>query len=252
MSNCLKGTSFAVAGHLSHRSIEDFRMMINHNGGIYYDDVVSGVNFVISTEEMYQVLNNPYKLQFMPHLTEQIDVAQTYSIPILEDSFVDKCIEEGHVVPVDAFIIPEFVIDVESKFMVKEDVPSNLPQSVQDIISMLFNEAELDRSLVDMGMDVRRIKLLTQNDIREAFAILKRLESMLQPSAGQTEQQHEAQLRTVSDAFYSLIPHRGSTPVIKTTEVIKEKSSLCEALIDFEIAQRLMNNRVAYCQSYVY
>lgn len=51
-------------------------------------------------------------------------------------------------------------------------------------------------------------------------------------------------LNSVSNTFYNLIPHRGATPPIKTSEQIKEKSSLLEALTDIEIATRLMKQKV--------
>jgi len=145
--------------------------------------------------------------------------------------------------PTDKYIIPEFVVDIESKFQVKEGVESNLDKKVQEIITMLFDQRELDRSLVDLGMDVRRVQLITQNTIIEAFAILKVIEGKLQPSPSQTEQQHESELKRISDSFYNLIPHRGNTPVIKTTETIKEKSKLLESLTDIEIAQRLIKEK---------
>jgi len=107
----------------------------------------------------------------------------------------------------------------------------------------MFDQQELDRSLVDMGMDVRRMKLVTQDHIRQAFAILQELEGILQPEPGQSESQHETRLRNVSNQFYGLIPHRGDTPIIKTSDSIKEKSKLLDSLTDIEIAQRLMAER---------
>jgi len=72
-------------------------------------------------------------------------------------------------------------------------------------------------------MDVRKMQLVTQDSIREAYAVLKDLEERLQPGPNQSEQEHEENLRRLSDSFYNLIPHRGNKPVIKTTEMIKEK-----------------------------
>lgn len=51
-------------------------------------------------------------------------------------------------------------------------------------------------------------------------------------------------LSRVSNMFYSLIPHSGSTPPIKTIEQIKSKSVMLEALTDIEIAHRLMKQKV--------
>jgi len=83
--------------------------------------------------------------------------------------------------------------------------------------------------------------LVTQKSIKEAFQVLKNLEGQLQPLPTQTKDQHEAELRRVSNLFYNLIPHRASdNPPIKTIETIKEKSQMLEALTDIEIASRLL------------
>lgn len=123
----------------------------------------------------------------------------------------------------------------------------------------MFDDKEIDRSLVDMGLDVRKIKLIDQNTISNAYNILKEIESKLQPAVGQTPEQHQNEyvtlsipisnsivicfvcviynylfyrffsirLMRLSEKFYQLIPHtQNSPPVIKSIESIKEKSEL--------------------------
>lgn len=84
---------------------------------------------------------------------------------------------------------------------------------------------------------------MTQESIKEGFGILKQLESKIQKSPLQTPQEHETILTNLSNQFYNLIPHRGDTPPIKTSDMIKDKSKLLESLIDIEIAQRLMREK---------
>jgi len=156
---------------------------------------------------------------------------------------VDDCIERKSIVNVNEYKIKEYIVDIESKFQVKRDVPSKLDLRVQDLVNLLFDQKELDRSLVDLGMDVRRISTLTQDTIKQGFSVLKQIESKIQPAPNQTPQEHENVLKNLSDQFYNLIPHRGDTPVIKTIDMIKDKSKLVESLIDIEIAQRLMKEK---------
>jgi len=132
---------------------------------------------------------------------------------------------------------------MKSKFQVIEDVPSSLDPRVQEIVQILFDQKEIDRSILDLGVEVRKISQITQQSIKDGYGILKSLESQLQPSPSQTKQQHEAELTRVSNLFYNLIPHRGSTVPIKTIEQIREKSQLLEALTDIEIANRLMREK---------
>jgi len=110
---------------------------------------------------------------------------------------------------------------------------------------MLFDQTAIDRDLVDLGVDVRKINQVTQQSIKEAWGVLKTLEGKLLPAPSQTKQQHESELTRISNLFYNLIPHRGDTPPIKTSDQIKSKSMMLEAVTDIEIAQRLMKEKGA-------
>eukprot|EP01121_Diplochlamys_sp_Union-15-3_P016227 TRINITY_DN5482_c0_g4_i1.p1 TRINITY_DN5482_c0_g4~~TRINITY_DN5482_c0_g4_i1.p1 ORF type:complete len:479 (+),score=84.01 TRINITY_DN5482_c0_g4_i1:82-1518(+) len=238
----LSGVSFSIAGNLTQRAQSEIVTLITSNRGIYHDNVASNTNFVISSEEMVSVLQNPYKLQFMPELEKQIQTAQMYGIPIVDPEFLDKCIEAKRKVDHKAFIISGFNVDVESKFKVNTTSSSDLDPSVQEVVNMLFDQKEMSRSLIDLGLDVRKMSLITEAKIKDAFKVLKEIEENLQPTATQTPQQHQTRLRQISDKFYSLIPTT-DTSAIKSIEAIKEKSSLLATLTDIEIAQRLMQQK---------
>jgi len=94
MSTTFNNVSIAVAGHFSHRSLNDIRIIVGQHGGIFHEDVVPQTRIVLSTSEMSNVLDNPYKLQFFPQLKDQINISQTYSIPIVDDSYIDDCIAQ--------------------------------------------------------------------------------------------------------------------------------------------------------------
>jgi len=40
-------------------------------------------------------------------------------------------------------------------------------QRVQEIVKMLFNQSTIDRSLVDLGVDVRKMSLITPKSIQD-------------------------------------------------------------------------------------
>jgi len=229
---------------LTHRPISGLGDLIRKNGGTFIDNVTSNnVQIVISTLEMSSILDNPYKLQFFPELRDQVNICVIYSIPIVDDSYIDDCISNSQRLPVEKYTIKEFYVDVEGKFLVKKDVPSNLEPRVQDLINLLFDKKEIDGSLVDLGMDVRRINEVTQDTIRAAYSVLQRLEANITPPPNFSQSQHESRLRDISNEFYALIPHRGEQSIIKTIDTIKDKSKLLESLTDIEIALRLMREK---------
>uniref|UniRef100_A0A6B2L8B5 Poly [ADP-ribose] polymerase n=1 Tax=Arcella intermedia TaxID=1963864 RepID=A0A6B2L8B5_9EUKA len=109
---------------------------------------------------------------------------------------------------------------------------------------MLFDQKEIDRSLVELGLDVRKLSLITRSSIASAYKVLQDIEKNLQPAPGVSKDQHEAKLKDLTRVFNDHIPHRnGVPPTIKTIEQIKEKSSLLEAVTDIEIANRLIKEK---------
>jgi len=238
------GTTFGVAGHFTHRPLSSLREIIHTHKGTFIDNVAStNVHIVLSTAEMASILENPYKLQFFPTLRDQVNICVTYNIPIVEDKYLDDCVTQRQKLPVEDYIIKAFYVDVEGKFQVKKDVPSSLDPRVQDLVKLLFDQKEIDSSLVDMGMDVRRINDVTQDSIKQAFILLNQLESKVTPDPNLTQEQHENNLRILSDQFYDIIPHRGERALIKTIDTIKDKAKLLESLTDIEIALRLMREK---------
>lgn len=198
------------------------------------------VHVVLSCEDVAFIIENPYKLQFSPELKLQIEDAQTYNLPVVESSFILDSVKENRFLNVEDYAIEHFKVDIEAKYRIKHDVPSSLDPRVQELVSNLFNQSTLDSSLVDMGLDVRKIKMIDQTSISKAFALLKEIESKLSPAPGQTEAAHKAELATLSTSFYALIPHAGSPSPITSADAIKEKAQLLTTLTDIEIAQRLM------------
>jgi len=199
------------------------------------------VNVVLSCEDVAFIIENPYKLQFSPELKVLIDAAQMHNIPIIESAFIADCVKENRYLNVENYVIPQFQVDIEAKYRVKADVPSSLDPRVQDLIQNLFDQNTLDTSLVDLGLDVRKIKLIDQSSISRAFSILKQIEENMSPAPGQSDSDHGAKLAGMSNDFFGLIPHSASSPPpIKTADMIKEKAQMLTTLVDIEIAQRLM------------
>lgn len=198
------------------------------------------VDVVLSCEDVAFIIANPYKLQFSPELKLQIDDAQTYNLPVVESSFILESVKANRYLNVEDFAIEHFKVDIEAKYRNNHEVPSGLDPRVQELVTNLFNQTTLDASLVDLGLDVRKIKMIDQSSISQAFSLLQQIESKLSPAPGQTEAAHNAELTNLSNQFYALIPHAGTPFPIKSADTIKEKAQLLTTLTDIEIAQRLM------------
>jgi hypothetical protein len=168
----------------------DIIELIGKHGGIFTDKISADVTHVISTEEAAKLFNDPYRLQFLPQLKEEIEAANMHNKPIVTLGFIDKCIECGAPADHTPFLIPSLLLDVESRYKINKDTASSLDPRVQSLVKLLFDEKEIDRSLVDMGLDVRKMKLVDQKTISNAYKILQEIEGKLQPAVGQTPEQH--------------------------------------------------------------
>jgi poly [ADP-ribose] polymerase len=167
-----------------------------------------------------------------------------HRVPIVDDLFLDHCIARKTLLDTALYEIKAFKADIEDKFKIKSDVPSALDPRVQQVIEMMFNQKTIDRSLVDLGVDVRKMSLITPQSIKEGYGVLQKIEAKLSPAPGQSKDAHEAELKQLSEQYFRLVPHSNSSPSpIKSIDGIKEKSQQLEALTDIEIAQRLLNEK---------
>lgn len=243
MSKLFANRVFAIVGNLPQASNWEISETIKRLGGRVVTKIDDKVHYVLSCNDVALILDNPYKLQFAPELRTQIDTAQMYNIPIIDSGYINDCVKENRLLNAEDYAISELKVDIEAKYRIKSDVPSALDPRVQELIQNLFNQSTMDASLVDLGLDVRKIPLINQTTISQAFSVLKRIEESLSPAPGQSDAEHGSKLSSLSTEFFSLIPHAGgasSQAPIKTAEMIKEKASMLTTLTDLEIAQRLM------------
>eukprot|EP01128_Nolandella_sp_AFSM9_P005618 TRINITY_DN2749_c0_g1_i1.p1 TRINITY_DN2749_c0_g1~~TRINITY_DN2749_c0_g1_i1.p1 ORF type:complete len:494 (+),score=79.30 TRINITY_DN2749_c0_g1_i1:2-1483(+) len=242
-SHTFRGTVFAVAGVPHLRSKADLAQLIQNHGGRFSDVVDGSVNIVLSTDEMALVHQDPYKIQFFPDLTQAIHDAHFHSVPVVDDVFLSRCIQAGKLLDVNSYLIPKFKVDTESKYRVKEHAESALDPRVQDVIERLFDKNTINRSVVDLGVDVAKMSAITAASIKSAYSVLNQIEGKLQPAPGQTVSAHEAELKQLTQKYYTLIPHKDVSSVIKSLPQLKDKAAQLAALTDIEIAQRLMKQK---------
>ena len=119
-------------------------------------------------------------------------------------------------------------------------VPSNLHDRVQELIRLIFNKDEWEASVKEMKFDVKKAPLgkLTKEQIKAGYESLKKVEDCLKPKI------KEKALEEACSEFYTRIPHdfgMKKPPLIRTTEEIKEKMDLLDALNDIEIGVTIMN-----------
>ncbi|CAI2362094.1 unnamed protein product [Moneuplotes crassus] len=120
---------------------------------------------------------------------------------------------------------------------------SVLPSSVQDLLRFIFDMKMIEKSVVKVGFNVKKLPLgkLSKATITKGYEVLRKIDQEMKNLGSQ------ATLGTLSSEFYSIIPHdfgfaKLSQFVINTKEKLKDKLELVEALGDIQIAAEIMND----------
>lgn len=122
----------------------------------------------------------------------------------------------------------------------KIEVPSKLDAKVQEVMNLLFDMAEFEKSVKEMQYDVNKAPLgkLTEKQIKAGYLSLKKVEKYLKKS------DFGKGLQDACSEFYTRIPHdfgMKRPPLIRSPQEMKLKLQLLEALGDIKIAISIMD-----------
>lgn len=119
-----------------------------------------------------------------------------------------------------------------------EKVESKLDKKVQDLIQLIFDVKEWERSMTELGFDVKKSPLgkLTKAQVKAGYESLKKISEIIQKP-------NRSGLAAACSEFYTRIPHNFGMkrPTMITTPVqVKEKLQLLESLNDIQIGMEMM------------
>ena len=123
----------------------------------------------------------------------------------------------------------------------EEPVESKLPQSVQDLISLICNIKTMEEAVIEMQYDTKKAPLgkVTVEQIKAGYSALKRISECVE--AGRSS---GGELMQACNDFYTRIPHEFGfkvPPIIKTPQEVKRKLELLETLSDIQVALKILS-----------
>jgi len=138
--------------------------------------------------------------------------------------------------------------EVDSALPVKTEnkispVPeSSLAQSVQDLVSLICNIQTMEQAVMEMEYDTKKAPLgkVTTEQISAGYQSLKSISDCI--SRGKTT---GSEIVKACNDFYTRIPHEfgfRTPPVIRTSEMVKNKLQLLEALADIQVALKILSS----------
>ncbi|KAL2394732.1 Poly [ADP-ribose] polymerase 2 [Exophiala dermatitidis] len=128
-----------------------------------------------------------------------------------------------------------------------KDVPkieSKLPESVQRLMNLIFNNKLFESIMVDLDYDSKRMPLgkLSKKTLLQGYEVLKELATLIANPAP-VSLSYSIDIERKSNKYFSLVPHvvgRKSVPVLSTLGLIKREIELLEALTDMQLANEIM------------
>lgn len=130
----------------------------------------------------------------------------------------------------------------------EKPVESALPESIQTLMTFIFNQQHFLSAMASMSYDAQKMPLgkLSKRTLYEGFKILKELSELRADSslaASRYGTHHVAATDTLSNRYFTTIPHvfgRNRPPVLSSDALIKKEIELLETLTDMGVTNEIM------------
>lgn len=131
-------------------------------------------------------------------------------------------------------------IDATTQLMVKNDIPSTLPESVQRLVEMCFDTHVMEEAMIELQFDLNKFPLgkLSKSQIEKGYDILNELLEKVNDGASVHD------FGYLTDRFYTCIPHNvGAEPPapIDNLRLIGEKAEMLNSLSDIQLTCSLLS-----------
>lgn len=122
----------------------------------------------------------------------------------------------------------------------KPEAESKLDKRVQELIKLIFDMKMMESVMKELEFDCKKQPLgkLTKDQIKKGYEVLTEIEAEMKKKSPA-----HSRLVEMTNRFYTLIPHnfgRVRPPVINSSEMLKRKMQMLEALADIEIAAHIV------------
>ncbi|KAI9812723.1 MAG: hypothetical protein M1827_004479 [Pycnora praestabilis] len=133
----------------------------------------------------------------------------------------------------------------------KKPAESKLPQPVQRLMELIFNQTYFSNVMQSMSYDSNKLPLgkLSKRTLKAGFESLKELAEVLDTPTLAQERHNlnfSEAIEFLTNAYYTTIPHsfgRRRPPPIDSEDMLKREIQLLESLSDMEIANEIMDAR---------
>lgn len=126
-------------------------------------------------------------------------------------------------------------------------MPSKLPQAVQSLARLMFNQSIIDRTLAELKYDATKQPLgrIGGSTLKRALGVLSAISDLLETPSGS----RQANLQALSNQYLSLIPHvfprNTRPPIVNNMEMVRNELDVLATLGEMEAGAKLMKSTAA-------
>ena len=125
------------------------------------------------------------------------------------------------------------------------EVKSALPPAVQNVVRMLFDVKAMQRTLLEMDIDLSRMPLgkLSKSHIQKGYDVLTTIQTLIGQRRSADDRSTESALVSACNQLYSLIPRsfgNKQPPLIRTTDQLKAELEMVESLLEMSTAVSML------------
>jgi hypothetical protein len=252
------GVAFAfLGGPLGAQPVATIRARILALGGALDAAPVAGrTRYLLAAHAVSDAIESPNRLQFLPDarlIRRNVAFALAHhdAVHVVDVAFLDRCLAAArHLPPAPSERIA--AIDrlrarrreLADSAAARGPADSALDERVQRLVRLLFDEAQLRQTLIDMAVDPARIAGL-DHLAPAAFSLLSEIEKLLTAAGNSvSDDARESTIRSLSDAYYDLVPHTDRAPIL-SLDALKHRTNILESLSAISAGDALLDDPLA-------
>jgi poly [ADP-ribose] polymerase len=242
---CFRGTRIALLGGPVRTPVEVLTARLSALGAVVESTVSAETQLVVACHELSPVLLSDSRLQCLPdahRIARNLELAIAHSVPVVDVGYVERCATaKRHLTPLlsDRLAAVDILRQRTTNVAASaSEAAAVLDERVQRVVRLLFDEAQVRQTLLDMGIDPLRLPGVP-GVVVPAFSVLREIEKEL--TRGGSDALDDRALQRLSERYYDMIPHTDRTP-ITDLGLLRKRVELLESLSSIAAGAQIASN----------
>jgi poly [ADP-ribose] polymerase len=242
---CFRGTRIALLGGPVRTPVEVLTTRLAALGAVVESTVSATTQLVVACHELSPVLLSDSRLQCLPdaqRIARNLELAIAHNVPVVDVGYVERCATaQRHLAPLlsDRLAAVDILRQRTTNVAASaSEAAAVLDERVQRVVRLLFDEAQVRQTLLDMGIDPERLPGVP-GVVVPAFSVLREIEKEL--TRGGSDALDDRALQRLSERYYDMIPHIDRAPITELG-LLRKRVELLESLSSIATGAQVASN----------